>query len=63
MNAKQASSIFGCTEAQIRAQYMANAKQLAKMAEKARVTGKKVGGYTAIELEQHSFNAYAKATA
>lgn len=38
----------------IRRQYSKNADQLAAMFAKAAATGRKVGGYTADELEQHA---------
>lgn len=61
MNAAMVAKMFGCTEEQARAQYMANAKQVVKMAEKARVTGKKVNGYTEAQLNADAFKLYAKA--
>jgi len=63
MTAKQVAAVFGCTEEQARAQFMRNAEQMTKMAEKARVTGKKVNGYTEKQLNQHAFDLYAKAVA
>jgi len=40
------------TEQQMKAQYKANLNGLQKMLEKANRTGKKVNGYTIIELER-----------
>jgi len=40
------------TEQQMKAQYKANLKGLQRMLVKANKTGKKVNGYTAIELER-----------
>jgi hypothetical protein len=51
------AKLFGCTEAQARAQYAANAEQLASLATKAERSGKKVNGYTAEQLRLHA-NAF-----
>jgi hypothetical protein len=42
----QVAKLFGCTEAQVKAQYAKNAKQLEAMAAKVHKTGRKVNGYT-----------------
>lgn len=63
MTTHQIAKIFGCTEDQVRAQFLANANQLAKMRAKAVKTGKKVNGYTAAELRCHASNTFAKAVA
>lgn len=50
MNESQIAKFFGCTPQQLAAQRASNAKDLAKLAGKARATGKKVRGYTAEQL-------------
>lgn len=50
MTAAQTAKIFGCTEAQAKAQYAANAVQLRAMLETARKTGNSVRGYTEAQL-------------
>ena len=45
---------FGCTVEQAREQLLANAKQMAAMAAKARAAGKKLRGYTAEQLEANA---------
>lgn len=57
---EQIAAMFGCTVSQVRAQFAANAKQLAKMAEKAESLGRKVNGYTATELRARAAAAAAK---
>lgn len=51
MTQQQMAKFFGCTVDQLRAQYAANAAATAKMLAKAVQTGKKVNGYTAVQLE------------
>ncbi len=52
MSIAQTVKAFKCTPEQAAAQFLANAKQLQAMAERAKATGKKVGGYTVQELEE-----------
>ena len=59
-NPAQIAGLLGCTEAQIRAQFAQNAKQLAAMADKAKTTGRKVNGYTAEELRSSADEAASK---
>lgn len=51
---------FGCTPDQVRAQFAKNADQMAKMAEKARSTTRKVNGYTAEQLYTKAEQAKAR---
>lgn len=41
------------TQEQLKAQYKANADGLKKMLDKAKLTGKKVNGYTQDQLQEH----------
>lgn len=50
MNAQKTSTLFGCSEAQAKAQMQRNLDQLGTMLCKAETTGKKVNGYTTDEL-------------
>jgi len=52
MNAKTVAAIFGCTEAQAKAQYAKNAAQLSSMAAKAHRTGRKINGCTERQLSR-----------
>lgn len=56
----QISSLFGCDEGQVRAQFAKNAKQLGDMAKTAKRIGKKVNGYTANALDTLASNARIK---
>jgi hypothetical protein len=60
-SAQEVALIFGCTPEQVRAQYLRNAKQLAEMAERAHVTGRKFNGFTEAELRQHAVASRARA--
>lgn len=51
MTNEQIAKIFGCTTNAVRRQFAANAAQTARMADKARTTGRKVNGYTLAQLE------------
>lgn len=44
---EQVQQLFGCTWEALRDQYKANAQEMCEVAAKAKVTGKKVRGYTA----------------
>lgn len=57
----QIASLFGCSEAQVRAQFAKNAAQLEAMAAKAESTGRKVNNYTAAQLREMAAKARAKA--
>lgn len=59
--ADKVARMFGCSTQSIRAGYAKNAASLAKMAEKARQTGRKVNGYTAEYLEGKAAEYRAKA--
>lgn len=48
------AAIFGCTVEQAKAQLAKNAKSLKKMADRAAKIGRKVNGYTEIELRGHA---------
>ena len=50
MTAAQTAKVFGCTEAQAKAQYAANVTQLRAMLETAKQTGTS-RGYTVAQLE------------
>ena len=52
MSKKQICTFFGCTMDQLNQQYKRNADTLAKMRDKAVLTGKKVNKYTAAELTE-----------
>lgn len=47
LSKEELCKLFKCTEAQLNAQYTANAKQMRGLQAKAEKTGKKVHGYTA----------------
>ena len=51
MSLTQTAVMYGITVERLKAQYLANAKGLERMYEKALKTGKKVGGYTADQLK------------
>ena len=51
---QQIAARYGCSVERINEQYRANAAQMARMAEKATATGKKVNGYTAEQLHFQS---------
>jgi predicted transcriptional regulator len=61
MTAAEIAERFGCTEEQVRALHRKNSEALAKMADKAVRTRKKVNGYTSGQLrgfaEQAALNA------
>ena len=48
----QISKMFGCSIERLNEQYAENAKTFERMYEKAIKTGKKVNGYTAVQLKQ-----------
>ena len=54
MSPAQIAKFFKCTPEQLSAQYARNAFDLSKMADKASKTGKKVNGYTAVQLAEMS---------
>jgi hypothetical protein len=61
MTAEHIAKFFGCTIEQAKAQFAANALQLAAMQKKAIFTGKKVNGYTANQLKNHAESMAKKA--
>lgn len=58
MTSQQVCNFFKITPEQLKKQYEANAEGLAQMLAKARRTGKKVNGYTAIQLENMTAKYY-----
>jgi len=58
----QIAKLFGCTEQQVRDQFLANAAQLSLMANKSKRAGHKVNNFTAQQLSSHAAFAMAKAT-
>lgn len=57
METTKQAVIFGCTVAQIKAQFVKNARQLRAMAQEAQRTSKKVNGYSADELNEMAARA------
>lgn len=61
MTKAEICKMFGCTMAQLKAQYMTNAEQMAIMLKKAQDTGKKVNGFTAEKLKEMVLSAVKNA--
>lgn len=59
--ALEVAKMFGVSIETIKSQYLSNAKTFEQMYNKAVSTGKKVGGYTAAQLEKLTGEYYAKA--
>lgn len=51
---------LGCTPGQVRHQFWRNAMQLSMMADKAERTGKRVNGFTELELRRMAEAAWNK---
>lgn len=62
MTIEQIAARFNCTPDQVRAQFAANAADLAKMAATAERKGRKVNGYTAQRLREHAASMAARST-
>jgi hypothetical protein len=58
---EQAAKIFGVSIERIKKQYLANAQVFGKKHKRAVLTGKKVNGYTAEQLEKLTSEYYQKA--
>jgi hypothetical protein len=58
---EEAAKMFGVSIERIKEQYLANAQGLEKMHQKAVLTGKKVNGYTAEQLEKLTADYYQRA--
>lgn len=59
----QIANLFGCSEARVREQFRRNSAHLTAMAEQAERTGRKINGFTAIELREKAAAMANRATA